>query len=536
MPRFAKCLAFLLCASVAGASGFSWQPPLPTDPFPVLARPAKGAAWTTPYGLTEVRVTDHAVEIPGSSWLRNDYSRREPFNADDSIFVGNQSDGSWDIYDVPAWTFHATLNGPGGDAEIQWDSTDPHVLYYLPTNGGTVLYRLDVTTNTSTIQYDFGADAQAALNLAQMPVHCWTKSEGSPSRDGRLWGLMCEDISFAPLGYVVLDVVNHAVVWSTPNSIRPDHVSMSPSGRWFVRSGDDALGTVAYAIDGSGRSVQLHHKSEHSDIGVLPNGDDFYISVDYETNDGDIFSIDIDAGESSRRVLYHAYNTPWVGDGYSIHFSGKAYAKPGYALAGHYNNSNGKSNIVIVDVVTGALYAVGLNYASWADYFDEPHGVPDRELTRIAVNGNFGHSLDDDVYEIAVPALPGRGVAAASYYTLTPCRAVDTRRPDGPSGGPALAGNGVRQFTVPGACGIPASAGAVSANVTITQPAAAGDLRIYPGNESASSTSVINFGAGSTRANNAILQLATDGSGTIAVQHDAPGTVHFVLDVNGYFQ
>jgi hypothetical protein len=47
--------------------------------------------------------------------------------------------------------------------------------------------------------------------------------------------------------------------------------------------------------------------------------------------------------------------------------------------------------------------------------------------------------------------------------------------------------------------------------------------------------SSINFTPGVTRANNAVVQLATNG-GTINVHNTSAGTVHFVLDVSGYFQ
>jgi hypothetical protein len=70
-------------------------------------------------------------------------------------------------------------------------------------------------------------------------------------------------------------------------------------------------------------------------------------------------------------------------------------------------------------------------------------------------------------------------------------------------------------------------------NVTVTQPAAGGDLRIFPGGAAMPETSAINFGPGQTRANNALVNLGVGGA--IAVQNDAPGTVHLIVDVNGYF-
>jgi hypothetical protein len=36
--------------------------------------------------------------------------------------------------------------------------------------------------------------------------------------------------------------------------------------------------------------------------------------------------------------------------------------------------------------------------------------------------------------------------------------------------------------------------------------------------------------------NNAVLALATDGSGTIKARNGTSGTVHLILDVCGYFQ
>ncbi len=128
-------------------------------------------------------------------------------------------------------------------------------------------------------------------------------------------------------------------------------------------------------------------------------------------------------------------------------------------------------------------------------------------------------------------------VVHTRLHTLTPCRVLDTRNATGALGGPALAPGAARSFPVTAsACGIPGWADSISINATITQPTAGGFLTLYPGNGATPLASSMNFGAGQTRANNAILRLATDGSGTIAVANGAPGIVHFILDVNGYFE
>ncbi len=127
---------------------------------------------------------------------------------------------------------------------------------------------------------------------------------------------------------------------------------------------------------------------------------------------------------------------------------------------------------------------------------------------------------------------------ATDFYTLTPCRVLDTRDPSGLYGGPALAAGIPRSFDLAGLCGIPAEAQAVSVNITVTGPTATGYLRAYPGGVIPPLASAINFSAGQTRANNAILPLAADGQGTLTFEASlaTAGAVHLIVDVNGYFQ
>jgi hypothetical protein len=125
------------------------------------------------------------------------------------------------------------------------------------------------------------------------------------------------------------------------------------------------------------------------------------------------------------------------------------------------------------------------------------------------------------------------------FYVLAPCRVLDTRNAPGPLGGPSIqaAGAADRSFPVlTSSCGIPANARSISVNVTVTNVTAPGDLSFYRGDGQGTGTSAASLIAGKTRANNAFVQLALDGSGTIAVQNTSAGTVDLVVDVNGYFR
>jgi hypothetical protein len=123
------------------------------------------------------------------------------------------------------------------------------------------------------------------------------------------------------------------------------------------------------------------------------------------------------------------------------------------------------------------------------------------------------------------------------FHTLTPCRIVDTRGPTPPPpvAGGALFGTQVRTWDLTH-CGVPDTAGAVAVNVTVTGPGDFGLLEFYPGNGFPFGVTTIAFGPGQTRANNAVLGLATDGTGTVGVKNRSSASVHVIVDVTGYFE
>jgi hypothetical protein len=121
--------------------------------------------------------------------------------------------------------------------------------------------------------------------------------------------------------------------------------------------------------------------------------------------------------------------------------------------------------------------------------------------------------------------------ATGEFHTLTPCRILDTRS----SGGPALAAGSTRRVVITGKCDIPADAGTVSMNVTVTAPSGEGHLRLFPGGTPLPPNSIINFSPGQTRANSAISLLGAAGDIAIYVGQ-LTGSVQLIIDVNGYFR
>ncbi len=204
-------------------------------------------------------------------------------------------------------------------------------------------------------------------------------------------------------------------------------------------------------------------------------------------------------------------------------------------ISGQMDVNATSSDLFLVDRVTGARklvtrvpaspLATGNNSASFALLRGGGNVVVFGSSASDLVPGDFNRQ--SDVFAFTAGAAP-----ASDFYTVTPCRALDTR-----SGSPLS--SGVAGFaTLHGVCGVPDTAVAVAVNVTVIGATGSGNLRLYPGDIAPPTASSLNFQAGVTRANNAMLPLSDDGSGTLGFLATVTGggTVHVVVDVVGYFQ
>jgi hypothetical protein len=128
------------------------------------------------------------------------------------------------------------------------------------------------------------------------------------------------------------------------------------------------------------------------------------------------------------------------------------------------------------------------------------------------------------------------------FFSVPPCRIVDTRNPVVPNGtgGPALAHGVIRNFPITGFCNIPSTAKAAVLNVTIVGPSNFGFLTVWPFNTAVPPVSTINFDAGeSALANGAIVPLTTDPNFNVSAFCSiggGSGSLNLILDVTGYFQ
>ena len=205
------------------------------------------------------------------------------------------------------------------------------------------------------------------------------------------------------------------------------------------------------------------------------------------------------------------------------------FVRGGYAYEANY--TSGLRILDLAGVAAATLSEVG--------YFDVVPENDDRVYSGAWGNYPFFASgivlvsgIEQGLFVLKprLPTPPG-----ASFYSVTPCRLLDTRAPSGIAGGPALTAGTARLVSVAGRCGIPPGAREAAVNVTITGASAPGHLTLTSPESISPRTSTINYRPGETRANNAIVALESGGELRVFCAQPS-GSVQMILDVSGYFR
>ena len=151
-----------------------------------------------------------------------------------------------------------------------------------------------------------------------------------------------------------------------------------------------------------------------------------------------------------------------------------------------------------------------------------------RAIDVVAGGGGSTDFIIDVVgYYVPQESLPGEG---GLLTPISPARAYDSRLAG--SGG-ILSAGGNRTIELAAAAGLPPSTSAVAYNVTVIGGSGAGHLSVRPGNAPPAGTSNVNWaGPGAVVANGSVV--GVDELGRLTVQA-GPSSVHFVIDVVGYF-
>ncbi|HKV12391.1 MAG TPA: hypothetical protein VJ725_29880, partial [Thermoanaerobaculia bacterium] len=379
-------------------------------------------------------------------------------------------------------------------------------------------FLFDQTTGSITLVSHTPASATTSGNS-----HSWI-SNLSP--DGRFvaFGSLATDL--LP-GQIDTPETRDLFLWDRLSGTRVlvSHASGAPG---TAANGETSSGPESSSMSADGRWIVFTSLATNLVAGVT------------DTNGGtpftgnDIFLYDRIAGTST--LISHAHGAPatacnlWaVRPALSPDGSRIAFLSPATDLVAG-QPADEPLNLFLQDRATGASTLVGMERLSIYVRNDEagvsvrPRFSADGRFLAFTsrdpdlVAGDYNDDWDAFLYD-----------PAGGTITVPPCTLFDTRRP---ADGPALRSGARKVLTVHGACGVPATATAVTVRVSVIQPNRRGSLGLFPGNAT-TPAALLRFQKGPTRTGSFTVPL---GAGTLALQPTVAGngTIHVALEIVGY--
>lgn len=382
--------AALSAAPPATAAAAPLYPPdaeLTAVADPPLPRPAYLAPIIDPvFGTTITRISDRlAFGRPRAPALRHSYSKRQPWNSDQSLLMlywttpAPLLDGS--TYELLGW-----VNVP---SETVWMHTDPHSVIGIA--GGHRLIRFNVLTGQREILAPLDRYRKVLIGAG----------EGNLSNDDRYVVLFGSPRGHAhrSTDLLVFDLLERRMIsrrrfgrsrinWSDSSTF--DNATISQSGRHvilsFARRGSaPRRGIHSYDLDLRDERFLSQHGGGHFDACIDAADRDVMLITG---PNGDLITIDLQTGE--RR-------TELTGVSWSIHISCRNTDRPGWAYVSEFYERGEARYLNEDEVFALRLDGSGTverfaheHYSNREDYPREAHGVPSPDGARVLWASDWG--------------------------------------------------------------------------------------------------------------------------------------------------
>ena len=383
-----------------------------------LAQPAKST------GITNVSYTDadygtkifRAAQLSdspnnGTTKMRHEYSRRQPFNCDGTKFCLQNSSSFYFVYNADTFT---RLDGGVTTADVKlgavgtntthmkdprdwaWHPTDPDILYFFPQNDGLIMYEFNVVSKVLSQKFSL----VGRLGMFGSPDRV-RSHEGRPSDDIRYWGWQVLQ-GTTVLGYMTYDMQDNVITGTLVTGNASNNVTMSPSGGHIIISTGGAglsitqcaasatiRGTRAYTRDFSSFK-QVHYTAQHAAVGIDYLGQEVYISLSDngplwpETADSDVFMVPISgAGGPTKLINVVDATSQW-----NSHYSGcNTSGRPGWMVLSAWDDATvrgsrkwGDDNIMLIELKPNpTIYRLADHRTTRFSYWMEPHATISRD-------------------------------------------------------------------------------------------------------------------------------------------------------------
>lgn len=223
-----------------------------------------------------------------------------------------------------------------------------------------------------------------------------------------------------------------------------------------------------------------------------------------------------------------------------------AYSTVSLQIAGRAGVADGVASVVVNVTVTNpsssgfiTVYPSGTSQPTASNLnFSAGQSIPNLVTVKVGADGrinltNNSSGSVDLIADVAGYYLPGDVTEPGGFVSLDPARLLDTRVGNGAPKA-AVGAYSTVSLQVAGRGGVPSTGvAAVVVNVTVTSPAAAGFITVYPSQTSQPTASNLNFTGGQTIPNLATIKVGSDGN--ISLTNNSAGTVQLIADVAGYY-
>lgn len=358
---------------------------LSTAAIPGNSQPSYLSTSTDPNtGAKITRIADQTTFSTANKYLRHDYAKKQPWNADGTMFMLTKAaprillDGnSYAVID------NAGISYPSNQT---WWNTDRR--YIFGVTGGNALVRADMTNNGSrTTIHTFTGKTGMELGAG----------EGNPDNADRYVPLIYSSDGGSTYDFVVWDMVDDAIEGQLLAQPRYDWLGISQLGQYaVVQYGQEgsgaAQGTKAYNLQ-MGNVRHLTNGAEHGDLGIDRNGDEVYVCANYLDPSARVEMIRLADGTKTVILPEQADNDYWQG-----HVSCRNLKRPGWcylsSTSSGIGNLPGDGQIFAIELKAGGEVQpwchTHSNVANRGDDSAQAQAVPNRDGSRVAFASDWG--------------------------------------------------------------------------------------------------------------------------------------------------
>ncbi|MGE5416960.1 MAG: hypothetical protein ACM3UZ_09385 [Acidobacteriota bacterium] len=348
---------------------------------------------------------------------RHEYSRFDPYNANQSMILLDPSDG-FKVYRTNKYPYNdnANLVRSVPLEEPRWDPKNPDIIW--GTQDFTIK-QFNVKSGKTTIIKDFSKDKKIGPLTKQNVYRITMSDEGESSADKRYWAFFIqgnERKDYKQQYIFTWDRTKDQILGVTPiksNETELDWVSISPKGGWVLIGGLDNNGGrlkgLTLASKELKRFQQIDATTAHSDVGLDSQGREVIVMQNVRTDNIDMIPLNWstrpvsedgsykNTGRSKIVRLNYDSESP-MGFNSDIHVSCNY---PGYALIGTSSEAGSKDKnwldrkIILVKLDTAHTKAVYLThlYGTKGSYWEETHASITHDGSRVVWATNWGQNV-----------------------------------------------------------------------------------------------------------------------------------------------